>query len=275
MKYSELYLRFPEFKTRALTFSFDDGTVNDRKMVEILNRYGIKCTFNMIAGRIDDDTNTCVQSEELSSLYQGHEIASHTYSHRHLENLDLGGIAYEIIKDREALETASGKIVQGFAYPYGLREKEGLVQCIGNCGIKYARTGGSTNKFDLPTDYMRWQPTCHQASPKMPELAEAFFAPEDTEHPWRIRLKHFLVFGHSFEYKSNWDKLEELCQLLSGRDEVWYVTCGELIDYISAFDALRRSVNGSIIHNPTDVDLYVRMRDKNIILPKGETTVIE
>lgn len=39
MKYYELFLRYPEFKTRAVTFSFDDGYIYDRKMIEILNHH--------------------------------------------------------------------------------------------------------------------------------------------------------------------------------------------------------------------------------------------
>jgi len=172
MKYCELYLRYPEFKTRAVTLSFDDGCIDDRQMIEILNKYGIKCTFNLNAGRIEGDS-MMVQKEEFKTLYSGHEIAAHSYTHPHLNTLDLGGIAYQIVKDREELEAAAGKIVDGFAYPNGLYETEGMIDCIKNCGIKYARTTKPTYWFYLPEDYMRWDPTCHQADPRLPELGSA------------------------------------------------------------------------------------------------------
>lgn len=41
------FLRFPGFKKRAVTLSYDDGMVYDKLLVEILNTYGIKCTFNL------------------------------------------------------------------------------------------------------------------------------------------------------------------------------------------------------------------------------------
>lgn len=273
MQYIETYLRFPEFKTRAITLSFDDGCIDDRKMVEILNRYGIKCTFNLDSGMIEDHESK-VQFDEFNELYKGHEIACHSYTHPHLNNLDLGGIAYQIIKDREVLEEKTGQIIQGFAYPYGLSETDGMVDCIRNCGIKYGRTTVATHNFELPTDYLRWNPTCHQADSKLPELAESFFKPDDMEHPWRIKPLLFYIWGHSYEYKNNWDRLENICKTIGEKDNVWYATNMEIINYISAFNALRRSINGNIIHNPTDVDIFVWVNGKNIMIEKGKTTII-
>lgn len=274
MKYPELFLRFPDFKIRAITLSFDDGHVEDRKMIEILNRYNIKCTFNLTSGRISGNP-AMVQFDEFNELYKGHEIACHTYTHPHLDNLDLGGIAYEVIKDREVLEEKTGRIVDGFAYPFGLTETEGMIDCIKSCGIKYGRTTNDTFGFSLPKDYLRWKPTCHQAYSGIYDLIERFFAPEDTEHPWRITPRLFYIWGHSYEYKNNWESLEKLCNAIAGKSNVWYATNMEIIDYISAFNMIRRSADGRIIYNPTDKDLYVWVNKKNIILEKGKTTVLE
>ena len=43
-------LRFPGGKTRALTFSYDDGVLQDRRLVGILNDHGLKGTFNIGSG---------------------------------------------------------------------------------------------------------------------------------------------------------------------------------------------------------------------------------
>ena len=272
-KYYELQLRYPEFKKKAVTLSFDDGRIDDRKMIEILNRYGIKCTFNLNAGIMDGNERK-VQFEEFAELYKGHEIACHGYTHPHLNNLDLGGIAYQIIKDRETLEEITGKIIDGFAYPFELNETAGMIDCIRNCGIRYGRTTVATRNFELPKDYLRWNPTCWQADPSVFELIEAFFQPDDLEHPWRIRPLLFYLWGHSFEFENNWQRLEQLCEALGNRETVWYATNIEIIDYLSAFRALRRSANGKIIHNPTNVDVYVKANGKKMILKKGETTVL-
>lgn len=273
MKYYEMILRFPDFKRRALTLSFDDGSIDDRKMIEILNSYGIKCTFNLYSGCIGDDNR--VQFDELSSLYDGHEIACHSYTHPHLNNLDLGGIAYQIIKDRESLEEKTGRIIEGFAYPFGLEETAGMVECIKNCGIRYGRTTASTGRFNLPDDFLRWNPTCWQVDDKIYELAEEFFKPDDLSKFWRLRPLLFNIFGHSYEFKNNWERLENICKTVGGKENVWYATNIEIMDYIQAFRSLRRSVNGKIVYNPTNIDVFVAVNEKNVLIEKGQTIVLD
>ena len=34
-------------KLKAVTFSFDDGVLQDQKMIDILDNYGLKATFNL------------------------------------------------------------------------------------------------------------------------------------------------------------------------------------------------------------------------------------
>ena len=45
-----LFLRFPEFRRKAVTLSYDDGTIYDEKLIGILNQYGLKATFNLNSG---------------------------------------------------------------------------------------------------------------------------------------------------------------------------------------------------------------------------------
>ena len=45
-----LWLRGTEMfdgKLKALTFSFDDGITQDQRLIEIFNKYNLKCTFNI------------------------------------------------------------------------------------------------------------------------------------------------------------------------------------------------------------------------------------
>ena len=34
-------------KLKAVTFSYDDGVTQDIRLIELLNKYGLKCTFNL------------------------------------------------------------------------------------------------------------------------------------------------------------------------------------------------------------------------------------
>ena len=40
-------MRFPGGKAKALTLSYDDGVRQDKKLIEIFNKNGIKGTFNV------------------------------------------------------------------------------------------------------------------------------------------------------------------------------------------------------------------------------------
>ena len=83
---------------KIVTFSIDDGTLDDFKVVEIMNRYGIKGTFNINSGRMGtggifrqhdtDIKHYRVKEEDYASLYSGHEIACHTVNHKNLTLLD-------------------------------------------------------------------------------------------------------------------------------------------------------------------------------------------
>ena len=42
-----LFMRFPGNRPKAFTLSYDDGVVQDIRFMEILNRNGLKCTFNL------------------------------------------------------------------------------------------------------------------------------------------------------------------------------------------------------------------------------------
>ena len=267
--FTELFLRYPGFKTKALTLSYDDGVYQDRRMIEVLNRHNLKCTFNINGGLIGNGNR--LPAEELPALYAGHEVAIHTLTHPHLQNLTLGQVAYQATEDRRILEEIFRKPIEGMAYPYGLSETPGQVDTLASCGVRYARTTVSTESFGLPTDYLRWHPTCHHANPRLKEMFANFMTPDDWEHPWRISCKLMYIWGHSYEFDDKWDTLDEMCELVSGHEEIWYATNGEIIDYLDAYRHLRCSINNKMIHNPTDITLYLFANNQNWVLNPGET----
>ena len=44
---SYAFMRFPQFKELAFTLSYDDGVAADKRLAEIFNKNGLKCTFNL------------------------------------------------------------------------------------------------------------------------------------------------------------------------------------------------------------------------------------
>ena len=80
------FLRFPGFKTKAFTTSWDDGSVDDIRLVEMFNKYGIKATFNISSARFSDkpeDFPRALTKEEALAIYipNGHEVAVHGLRH--------------------------------------------------------------------------------------------------------------------------------------------------------------------------------------------------
>ncbi|MBQ6118044.1 MAG: polysaccharide deacetylase family protein, partial [Clostridia bacterium] len=137
-----LFLRYPEGKTKAVTLSYDDGPAADRKMLEILNRYGVKCTFNF-----NEKQALTTEETETLLLGRGHEIAVHGAEHRAPGcQFPVDGIQ-DVLDGRRALERQFRRVIRGMAYPdSGIRHFENgtsyetVKRCLADLGIVYART---------------------------------------------------------------------------------------------------------------------------------------
>ena len=117
---ANVFLRYPDNKTKCLTFSYDDGNGADIRLVEMFNKYNVKGTFNLNAGNIPKEENGWRLSEGVvKELYKGHEIATHGYEHPILFAITLPDMTYQLMQDRIGLEKLTGKIIKGHAYPYG------------------------------------------------------------------------------------------------------------------------------------------------------------
>ena len=126
---------FPEGRRFAVTFSYDDGTPFDHKLVDIFNAYGIKATFNLNSAR--KGTEGFVKD---LGIYKGHEIACHGKTHASLAYLPIQGIYEEIYTDRMVWEEVTGAPVRGLAYSNG-SYNDAVINALKNCGIVYAKLG--------------------------------------------------------------------------------------------------------------------------------------
>jgi len=277
---AKIYLRFPRGLAKALTLSYDDGVEQDMRLVEILDRYGLRCTFNINSGLYTPE-GTVFPSGQIhrrmtekqvlkTFLGSAHEVACHSLTHPYLDKLPPAMAAREIIKDRENLEKQFGTIVRGMAYPYGTYS-DSLVEILKSCGIVYARTVESTNSFGIPTDWLRLKPTCHHDSPELMDLARKFAEEKADRSPWL-----FYVWGHSYEFEANgnWHVIEEFAGYTGGRDDIWYATNIEIYDYIDDYNRLQFSVEGTRVKNPTARTLWFEYDGRLYEIGPGETTEI-
>ena len=75
-------------KLKAVTFSYDDGVTQDIKLIELLNKYNLKSTFNLNSMLLNKNgiivrdgkriAHYKIHAEDINSVYAGHEIAAHT-----------------------------------------------------------------------------------------------------------------------------------------------------------------------------------------------------
>ena len=145
--------------------------------------------------------------------------------------------------------------VRGMAYPYGWYNEQ-LADVLRMCGITYCRTVESTRTFDLPENWLMWNPTCHHDDEMLMDLSDEFIRMDSVEHP---RL--FYVWGHTFEFERNhnWDRMDAFMEKISGREDIWYATNGEIFDYVKAYESLEFSADGKRIYNPTKIPVWMEI----------------
>ena len=275
------FLRFPNGRSRALTLSYDDGVLSDCRLVSILSKYGIKCTFNVNSGLFPSE-ETVFSSEHINRRMKGSEIllsypielceiACHGYTHPWLEKCDDANAVCEVMEDRKALENLLNRRVQGMAYPYGTYNDR-IVEILRYCGIRYCRTVDETENFHMPSDWLRLSPTCHHNNPRLMELAEQFLMDNHTPEP---RL--FYLWGHSFEFNrhNNWYVIEEFAETMSGHDDIWYATNMEIYNVWQDFMRLESTADGHQVYNPNVRTVWIADRDgKAYEIAPGQTLIL-
>lgn len=149
---------FPQGNKIALSLSFDDGKTHDRRLVSIMNQYGIKGSFHLNSGFLG--LPSYISKEEIKSLYQNHELSCHSVSHPFLNQILDQAIVYELLDDKRSLESYVDYPVRGMSYPFG-EYNHNVIDIVQKLGLEYSQTVQSTNKFKLPEDFMQWHPTVY------------------------------------------------------------------------------------------------------------------
>lgn len=280
MKYN--FLRFPGGKPKAVTFSYDDGSQDDVRLAETLNKYGIKCTFNLVGQRVIDNNGLDKEFIRNTILASGHEIANHGFLHRAQDTLRPIESIRDVLDCRLTLEKEFGIMVRGMAYPdrridkFSMPEKYNAIKdCLEELDIVYSRSlGEPAGKFDLPDDWLCWIPTCHHKNPDIMKYIDGFLSFDDSNVYIASRgPKLFYLWGHSFEFSrdNNWDLLDEICSRLSGHDDIWYATNMEIYNYVSAYRSLVYSADGKTVYNPTLFEIWFDVDKTMHRIEPGET----
>ncbi len=277
---NNLIMLYPQGRTKALTFSYDDGEKNDIRLCELFNKYNLKGTFNLNSGLMSeepDPKSSKVALSQIPEVYKGHEVAVHTVNHPFLEKMTSTEIATEILDDRRTLEKYTGYVVRGMAYPFGTYNDD-VIRIACDLGVKYSRGVHSHYGFGVPTKWLEMPATCHQESERIFDLAEQFVN-SDPLTDWKTTEGWlFYIWGHSYEYRTeqDWERMERLCKILASRDDVWYATNIEIYDYVTAYHSLEHSVDNKNIYNPSATDVWLRTPQGEIVkIPSGQAVVLK
>ena len=212
---------------KSVTFSFDDGVKQDVQLVELFNKYGVKCTFNLNTGLANEKCRWVykgvdvihMNKTDMLDLYKGHEVAVHSLTHPFLEKLDEDKIYEQVYQDKCNLEDWYGEEVVGMAYPYGTYD-ERVLDIVKRCGIKYARTIQNTNEFTPQSDLLQFKANCCFTNPNLHEIIDRFLASESNQK------QVLYIWGHSYQLgvDMSWEDFENVCKKLTSAKDLVFET---------------------------------------------------
>ena len=226
-------------KMKAITFSYDDGVTQDIRLVEIFNKYNLKCTFNLNSGKLGMEgslswpdgksvNHTKVKAEDVKAIYDGHEVAVHSLTHPNLTLLSEEDIIHQVEDDRIKLSELCGYDVVGMAYPGGHRD-ERLVNILKTkTGVKYARATQRVKGFEPYSDLYGYCGTAYHHA----DWNDLFKLGEEFINLKADTPKVFYIWGHAYEFDihpERWEMFDEFCKMISGKDDIFYGTNKEIL----------------------------------------------
>lgn len=248
---------YPNGKAKAFNVTYDDGVLQDVRFVELLNKYNLKGTFNLNSGLIENEFEWAhengyvvkrLSKDKVVSLYQGHEIASHTLKHPYMDNLSESEILYELQADKANLEKLFGKEIKGFAVPFDYYS-DLIEKCVKQAGFSYARISEESRSFTPQTDYFKWKATVFHTDSNLKELTQQFIESDQ-------ELALFQIVGHSYDLdiENMWDRLESIFIEIASQKDILPMSTIEIIEYLKAMD--QAEITDGYIKNNSNISLW-------------------
>ncbi len=274
----------------AFSFTFDDSYKSQYDYaVPVLDSFGFKGTFYVIAGSVTDDSQPLnwrygTWGEFRQMANEGHEIGSHTMTHPHLPNLPAGDIStpntiyYELYQSKKLIEQKiPGITVTTLAYPYV--EYNGTVQNIAAQYYEASRTDGDipnnaiitgTNWQNINSYEVQFDLPRNSVSDDEDELQQFETSMQNdviNNKKWGMLFAHEVLpfsqipqavaAGYWYPMSTEW--LTSLCQWMkvkSDNNELWVTTVANVTKYMKERENFSSSViastNSRIELNVTD-----------------------
>lgn len=268
MKIKRLY---PGGKKKAFNITYDDGVLQDVPFVALLNKYGLKGTFNLNSQLMAEGfswqhpcgmTIRRLSPEEARGLYDGHEIASHTLTHPYMHELSEGEILRQMGQDKENLETIFGREIRGFAVPFDYYS-DTIARCALKCGFEYARMSEITQNYTPCRDYYFWKTGWYHVISGLENYVEGFLNTDE-------ELALCQIVGHSYDLDMEhlWETMEDTFRKVSSAGDIWPCTHLELARYLRAMEL--SEVTDDCIRNHSPSPLWFYIDGQTVLIQPGK-----
>ena len=79
------------------------------------------------------------------------------------------------------------------------------------------------------------------------------------------------VWGHSYEFDhdDNWELIETFCAMMGKREDIWYATNIEIVDYMDAAERLQFTAAGDKVYNPSALSIWIEVDKEKLEIPGG------
>ena len=248
---------YPNGKRKAFVLTYDDGVLQDVRLVLLLNKYGLKGTFNLNSLLMEREFEwhhekigpvRRLPTAIAAHLYEGHEVASHSCTHPDLSGMSREAIMYELGHDRYLLEQLTGQQVKGFGVPFDYYD--GIaVDCVRELGFVYGRGSEETRSYAPVWDPYRQQAGMFHLSEGLTEFVEGFLRTDN-------ELAACIIVGHSYDLDAEnlWETTEEIFKAVSEAEDVLSMTHLELVEYQQAM--LKAEIRGDAVVNRSHSPLW-------------------
>jgi hypothetical protein len=238
----------------------------------MLNQYGLKGTFNLNYGLILQNftwqhecgmTVRRLTEEQVKAVYEGHEIASHSYSHPYFDNMSETDILKELGADKFFLERLTGREVAGYATPF-YYYSDLMADCVRYCGFEYARISEESNDYSVPADFYHWRGSKFHWDEDLEDFVRRFL-----ETDQELALCQLVGHSYDLDVMDLWDKMERICCAVANDLRVWAATHIEIVRYLRAMEISR--ITDREIKNESSTVLWFEIDGRVISLQPGET----
>ncbi len=233
-----------------VSFSWDDGAIEDLKLMELSLRFNVPAIF-FIPAR--NDERKVIRGEHIKTLFSnGFEIGSHTFSHSYLTQVSYSEAEQEMNDGKDYLEQILGTELPHFAFPGGKYNKD-LVK-LSKKYFRSARTA-DTGRTLSGSDYLV-KPSFHffdrgkkslifnslKGSSRIFQLAlhnifaaDYFNILNDILRTLARREDHtkVIIWGHSWEIETHqlWDLLKNLFDIRLSEGGITFTRYSDILTF--------------------------------------------